>query len=36
MVLSLPIAAADIDGVVMGLANDNFPDVAAMVERSRP
>jgi transcriptional regulator len=29
-------SAADIDGVVMGLANDNFPDVAAMVERSRP
>ena len=27
--------AADIDGVVRGLANDNLPDVAAMVERSR-
>jgi len=29
-------SAADIDAVVMGLANDNLPDVAAMVERSRP
>ena len=28
--------AADIDGVVTGLANDSLPDVAAMVERSRP
>jgi transcriptional regulator len=28
--------AADIDGVVTGLVNDNFPDVAAMVEQSRP
>jgi transcriptional regulator len=28
--------AADIDAVVMGLANDNLPDVAAMVKRSRP
>jgi transcriptional regulator len=28
--------AADIDGVVTGLANDNLPDVAALVERSRP
>ena len=27
--------AADIDGVVTGLGNDNLPDVAAMVERSR-
>ena len=28
--------AADIDAVVTGLANDNLPDVAALVERSRP
>jgi len=28
--------AADIDGVVTGLTHDNLPDVAAMVERSRP
>jgi transcriptional regulator len=28
--------AADIDGVVTGLANDKLLDVAAMVERSRP
>ena len=28
--------AADIDGVVTGLTNDNLPDVAALVERSRP
>ena len=28
--------AADIDGVVTGLTNDNLPGVAAMVERSRP
>jgi transcriptional regulator len=28
--------AADIDAVATGLANDNLPDVAAMVKRSRP
>jgi predicted FMN-binding regulatory protein PaiB len=28
--------AEDIDAVVTGLANDHLPDVAAMVERSRP
>ena len=28
--------AADIDGVLTGLTNDNLPDVAALVERSRP
>jgi len=28
--------AADIDGVITGLTNNNLPDVAALVERSRP
>ena len=28
--------AADIDGVLTGLTNDSLPDVAALVQRSRP